>query len=64
MTVICGIKAINAAANLSCYTIVITKVSPARACELCKLLQGSQFIVHMAYYTHNQVASGIYNILA
>ena len=63
MAVMCGIKTIDAAANLLCYTIIITDVSPARACELCELLQGAQFIVQMAYCTHNQLASGMYKIL-
>ena len=54
-----GIKA-----NLSCYTIVITKVSPERAYELCERLQGSQFIVQVAYYKQDQVTSGKHDIFA
>ena len=64
MTDMRGIKAINTAANLSCYTIVITKISPERACELCERLQGSQFIVQIAYYKQDQVTSGKHNIFA
>ena len=59
-----GIKAINTAANLSCYTIFITKVSPERACELCERLQESQFIVQIAYNKQDQVTSGKHDIFA